>query len=283
MRLGGTIILFYPGNEVIQNILSYINILEKLYVIDNSEYKNVDLVNQIAAIDKVIYLHTGENRGLAERLNQATELAIDEGFDLLLTMDQDSYFEKGIAEEYVVCINKYESHSKTAMYGVEYLQRTSDNQCSPIEISELITSGSIINLQLFPAIGRFDDALFIDLVDHEYCYRAIITGYKVVKFANIFLCHRVGESFKGRSIKTFIVTERSLHSPLRLYYMIRNYLYVKKKYNTAFTREIKNQRNSILTRIKNGLIYSNNRMKLIRYIFRAIDDYRRKRMGKIIS
>src|SRR4051812_49217623 len=119
MRLAGTIILFYPDNDVIENILSYIDIVEKLYVIDNSENKNVDLVNQITTLDKVSYLHNGENRGLAQTLNRAAELAILEKFDLLLTMDQDSYFEKNIAEEYAACINKYEFHSKTAMYGVE--------------------------------------------------------------------------------------------------------------------------------------------------------------------
>jgi hypothetical protein len=63
--------------------------------------------------------------------------------------------------------------------------------------------------------------------------------------------------------------------------MVRNYLYLKAKYNTSFGKELKIQQKSILTRIKNKLLYSSERSKLVGLVFRAFKDYKKKKMGKI--
>ncbi|HRI19294.1 MAG TPA: glycosyltransferase, partial [Panacibacter sp.] len=103
MKIAGAVILYYPDENITRHILSYIHVLDKLYVADNSENKNNALFEQIIKIKNVVYLHDGENKGIASRLNQAAKLAIEEGCEWLLTMDQDSYFEKNTVDAYLNC------------------------------------------------------------------------------------------------------------------------------------------------------------------------------------
>lgn len=281
MKLAGTVILYYPDMALIDRIKTYINILEVLYVIDNTEHNDINIKNEVLKYQKVKYFHDGENKGIAIRLNEVAERAIKDGHSALLTMDQDSCFDLNMAQQYVKCISTFNSYNNTAMLGVEFLHQSPSSICTSEKVSELITSGSILNLDLFKSIGKFDEKLFIDYVDHEYCYRAITKGYEIVKFNNIFLQHSVGEAVQKRSFGTLKYTQRSLHSAVRIYYMVRNYYYVKSSYSDSFPAEMKLQQKNILTRIKNKLIYSNERFKLLRLIFRAYKDYKEGRMGKI--
>lgn len=281
MKLAGTVILYHPDEGLIDRIKTYIDIVGMLYVVDNTANASITLRKKLDGDQKIIYLHDGENKGIAARLNQVSTIAIKNGYSALLTMDQDSSFDSNVAKEYINCVSNCTFYGNTAMFGVEFLQQTNLSECTAEKVSELITSGSILNLDLFEMIGGFDENLFIDYVDHEYCYRTITKGYSIIKFNNIFLIHKIGETTQKRSPVSLKYTERSLHSSIRIYYMVRNYLYVKSKYNASFHKELKIQQKSILTRIKNKLLYNNERIKLIKLIFRAFKDYKKGKMGKI--
>ena len=91
-KIAGAVILYYPANSFLQNIESYLRKLDKLFVIDNTPDNNKAL-GKLLEIENVVYKHNGENKGIAARLNEAATLAIKEGYDWILTMDQDSYFD----------------------------------------------------------------------------------------------------------------------------------------------------------------------------------------------
>lgn len=282
MKLAGTVILYYPDIDLLNRIKTYIDIVDVLFVVDNTETNHQELKEILLNEEKVVYLHDGINKGIAERLNQISELAIQEGYNLLLTMDQDSFFNPKIAINYKTCIINY-NISLIAMMGLEFIESTAiiEQDCQVKNVTELITSGSILNLAHFKAIGGFDKKLFIDYVDHEYCYRAILKGFGIVKFTNIFLQHKIGELSKKRSLASLKYTERSFHSSIRIYYMVRNYLYVKSKYFTAFPKELKIQQKSILVRIKNKFLYNRSRWTLLKLIFKGYGDYKKGKMGKL--
>ncbi|MER3463640.1 MAG: hypothetical protein C4329_03655, partial [Chitinophagaceae bacterium] len=69
------------------------------------------------------YLHDGENRGIAARLNQACKLAIQEGFAWLLTMDQDSFFSDQMLDQYLHCCATYTQLNKVAQFGITYVNK----------------------------------------------------------------------------------------------------------------------------------------------------------------
>jgi rhamnosyltransferase len=84
----------------------------------------------------------------------------------------------------------------------------------------LISSGCLLSLQAFEEIGEFDEALFIDNVDLEWCFRARSRGYALLGACGARLDHRLGDERLAILNRYEIV----VHSPERLYYMTRNRL-----------------------------------------------------------
>lgn len=281
MRIAVVVILYNPGEEVIYNIQSYLDYAEKVYVLDNTEKQNVELINKITFLPKTTYFNDGENKGIAVRLNQASHMAIASGFEWLLTMDQDSYFNEKDIYSYLECISADINKSKVSMYGIEYIENNSAvKTCTPVEVEQMITSGSMLNLATFTIAGGFDEALFIDEVDLDYCYNSIIKGFKIIQFKNIFLHHTLGKVSHHKSLKNLQLTPRTLHSPIRVYYMIRNFLYVNAKYKNNFKPDKERRKKALLNRLKNNLLYGSNRIFLIRLIFEAVKDFKYNKMGK---
>lgn len=84
----------------------------------------------------------------------------------------------------------------------------------------LISSGCLLSLQAFEEIGEFDETLFIDNVDLEWCFRARSRGYALFGACGARLDHRLGDERLAILNRYEIV----VHSPERLYYMTRNRL-----------------------------------------------------------
>lgn len=279
-RIAGVTILYYPNQTTIENILSYYDDVDELFVMDNSPEENIS-IKQLSNTT-LHYFHDGENRGIAERLNQSVKLATEKGFEWLLTMDQDSYFERGVLKEYKKQIEKYSNNDFTAVFGVNY-STTNEKTITYSEVPLLITSGSIINLDIAKHLGLFDENLFIDEVDSEYCYRARINHFKIIECSQVFLHHILGEMQMGRSLKSGKLTPRRLHAPIRIYYMVRNYFYVRKKLPLIPVAEQKEMRRGLLVRIKNNLIYNAKRWQVLKYILKGYFDFKNNKMGKIDS
>jgi rhamnosyltransferase len=280
MKIAACAILYNPENSVIQNIQSYINYVDKLYLIDNSESINIDLQNRYNSLPNTIIIHNGINEGIARRLNQACDLAIGDGFNYLLTMDQDSHFDELSILKYLNCIDTIKEQN-VSMFGINYRQKATELSCNFFEVNFLITSGSVINLKWFEKIGGFNENLFIDFVDTEYCFRSIIQGFKIIEFPNIYMNHNLGKSIEKHSFKTLKKTSRSFHSATRLYYMTRNFFYLNLKYKKEFAAEIKVAKKDLLNRIKNKILYESNRFTTLKILHRAIKDFRSKKMGKL--
>lgn len=274
----GVVILFNPLENYAENIKSYLPYVQKLFIIDNSE--KFEAIPGFLKVANIVIIQDGQNKGIGTRLNDAAVLAKESGYKWMLTMDQDSYFQPLYIENYIKCLNKQIDCHSVAMFGVEYENELKESDCSVMENHHVITSGSVVNLELWEKIGGFDEALFIDEVDTEYCYRARLHGFKIISFKNIFLNHQIGAASIRRSFKNLKKTDRALHSPLRLYYMVRNHLYVKEKYEKHFPEVFKKRKKDLLVSIKNNLLYGKNRTSVVMAIIRAGIDFKKKKMGK---
>ena len=282
MKIAAAVILYYPDENVIENISSYFNSVETLYLVDNTEIPSKLITENLKCFTGVVYIHDGENKGIAARLNNVGDLAVKDGYDWLLTMDQDSSFEDKTFTNYLNCLGSFEKKEKVSMFGINHIKELDDlDICNAVNVNHLITSGSVLNLQLMNEIGAFDEKLFIDEVDFEYCLRSVVKGFSIIQFANIFLTHNLGQTSQHRSFKTSKLTPRVLHSPVRIYYMTRNFLYVQSKYAKTFPGEINLRRKVLFNRFKNNILYNRQRFAVMRKIARGFLDYRKKRMGKL--
>lgn len=271
MRIAGTVILYNPPNNILKNIETYIDDIAFLLIFDNSN--NDDARKYFQNNDKFHYVWEGENKGIAKRLNQAIEICEDKNIDFLLTMDQDSSFSGKSMNVYLEKIKSLQ-YQDIGMFGVNHdgKIKTVVDKWNQI----LITSGSVIDIEIANKVGKFDENLFIDGVDTEFCLKLFTKGYKTIIFNDILLRHSLGEPLLTIT-PALRKNYRSIHKSKRIYYMVRNTLYLRDLYR----KEIKTLSwNPILNEIKNGIFYGNEKFATITAIARAFIDFRQNKMGK---
>ncbi len=286
MKVAAVVVLYYPGEEMLSNINSYYDRVDKIYAFDNTE-QGSEIQTALLTRPKISYHHDGQNAGIATRLNSAARLALMDGFDWLLMMDQDSGFSVATGPDYFECFKQYEPKTLVAMFGVNFEQdqQRGSSKCNAVFTDELITSGTLLNLLLFPEIGLFDENLFIDGVDHEYTIKTLLAGYKIVQFSNIRLTHQIGTLVKRASIKTLFLVKKAkkLHTPLRCYYVYRNNLYLQQKYKNNSVLDLSKLDKIARSIINNAFFYGKNPLQVIQYILLAKRDFKNGRMGKFIA
>lgn len=280
MNIAGVVILYHPDIEQLSdNIQTYMNGLKQLYVYDNSESKTPGLEEALLKLHPSIQYHYfNANEGIAKRLNQAIAQATLNQYDYLLTMDQDSSFKDGDFDKYKLSIQS-SGDSNMAQFGVNCQPDFTLPKDEPEEALTLITSGSILNVSLAKHIGPFNEDLFIDFVDAEFSYRVIQNGYTNLMFSNIVLNHALGTLVEGRGLGNFKKTLRITHAPIRVYYIIRNGLYLLFKAK-GLTGTMKKDVIRCIKIIKNDLIYNPELLAVYKNLFSGISAFLMNRMGK---
>jgi len=240
MQVAATVILYNPEDDVYNNISSYGKEVATLIVVDNSTIHNLELIEKIQnSFENLIYINNNANVGIATALNIGCDKAIELGYEWILTMDQDSKFIN--FSNYLSCFQKINTKT-TALIAPNTMWHTDKHvdktkKCHFQEKFLVITSGNLLNLQLFNKMGRFEDKLFIDMVDHDYCLKVQSQGFKIYFFENILLQHSLGSLFQRKNLITGRIRNKIEHNPQRVYYITRNYLYTWKKYHKQFPKQ----------------------------------------------
>lgn len=237
ISIASAVIFYRPTTEVIKNIESYISVVEKLFVIDNSEQPDELLYKSMKCrfSKKLSLIINGENKGIAVALNQAATKAIEDGYLWLLTMDQDSCFYPGAVEKLVMHINDniYPQPIGILAANLKINQaKEEEGTRGIIPLPTALTSGSLLNLEAYKKTGPFMDKFFIDFVDHEYSLRLRKNNYDVLECSDAILNHHLGETDTHKLFgKILNVTN---HNYIRRYYLTRNRFAVCKKYFKIF-------------------------------------------------
>ncbi|MDR0606758.1 MAG: glycosyltransferase [Bacteroidales bacterium] len=231
-------------NMAIKNILTYSNFFENIYIIDNSIEDNLKLASQIPNSQ---YFSNFENLGIAKALNQGCEAAIKDGHIWIMTMDQDSSWDSKHLLEYINEANRiYQidslvksfspgTVSQNEVYSVlgtirrRLLKKSNKGKRNTPRnefeyVDRVISSGNIINLEMWKTIGGFTNELFINDVDYDFCYRAIQKGYKIVKVYKCSMNHVDGEPQRSFFPHAFWYHKE------RIYYLVRNKYYILKNH-----------------------------------------------------
>jgi rhamnosyltransferase len=284
-NIAGVVILYFPDEtDVVRNIESYIEYLSVLYIIDNTGKKNDALAKKILNFQNVIYISNLKNEGIAVSLNKAAAMAHQKNYRWLLTMDQDSFFEKEEGRNYFLSFESFffNKEDTGVVSPAHFNEMVKDKQGLYTDLVSVLTSGNLLDLNIWKQLNGFDERLFIDEVDHEYCYRVKRAGFRVVQFNSIFLNHQLGKKNTGGYFGIISKRKRTIHSPERLYFMVRNYLYVKKKYKREFPDEFKQRNKAVLTAIKNNLFFSGKFWPNFKSIVRGYNDFRTGNFSRII-
>ena len=238
------IVLFNPDN--IERFLSCIEMARKqidtIYIFDNST-KKID----ISFPKNIIYISEGKNKGVAYALNRIMEKAEADGFSWVVTMDQDSVLPLGMIDDfskYIFIDNKIGIICPQVIDSRRSYMSVNANNSEMKYISFCITSGSCTSISAWKAIGKFDEWLFVDLVDNEFCKRLTVSGYKILQIEKWILNQEFGNIVPKpkRQQEFWLRLSQILHnqniakfsykksvSPLRVYYTNRNIIYVNRK------------------------------------------------------
>ena len=273
MKISAVVVWYNPTDNEKNNIDSYLKYIDKLYILDNSDNRN-----EVKNSKKIKYIFNGDNLGIAKALNIGANLAIEDGFEWLITMDQDTSFQNDDINK----IKEYIEKSNMKNIGIVspwhktklHIEKPKEKIDYPLDV---MTSGNFLNLDIYKKIGKFKEEYFIDGVDIEYCLRLKKNGYRVLRLNEIEMIHNLGnikyKKFLGKELLCLN------HNYLRVYYRVRNYNYIRKEY-----REIAPEFCDILVKMK-ALIwciifYEKDKLRKLRSVYYAYKDYKNNVYGK---
>jgi rhamnosyltransferase len=222
--ISAIIIAYFPDEKFIQRNIKALSLqVDKVFIINNTPEQDLTFAGAVV-------VNLGDNVGIARAQNIGLELSIEQDFKYSILFDQDSDIDTGMVES---MLNKLSTMSleKVASIGprafdlfegkpmTSKIMRESNTGHALTAVKQIIASGQLIPLHVLSDIGFMDETLFIDVVDHEWCWRAGKKGYKILVDENCVMKHRLGDSRKKILGFTY-----KIGSPIRLYYQFRNTL-----------------------------------------------------------
>lgn len=226
------IVAYNPDERLQKNVqnLSCCNILRDIIVVDNSTEES-KIIQQISVLDKVTVISCHGNKGIAYAQNIGIAEAEKKKYKWALTLDHDTIVDNRLLEKYYAHIENNDC-SNIAILSTDYYDIGADklafNNGEPVEAELVISSGSLINIDIFNKLGRMKEHYFIDQVDNEYCYRVLKNKYQIIVLPGSSMEHRLG------NIKQVHVLGFKFHlynqPPIRTYYRTRNCIYFIREY-----------------------------------------------------
>lgn len=201
--------------------------VEHVFVVDNGSNETSGVEALCREYDNAIFVPLGENKGIAAALNMGCTAADEKRCTAVLTLDQDSVCEDGLVEKLAAHL------AKDVGIAAPWISYAGNEgyydlpQDGPYEVEWTITSASLTSIDAWRKIGGFDEALFIDSVDRDFCIRLRRAGYRVVIDPATSLSHELGDMRCVRILgKVIHITN---HSSFRKYYIARNKILLTKK------------------------------------------------------
>ena len=238
----GVVVTYHPDADVVARVAAVAAQVGRVVVVDNgSAPADVDRLRH--GLPGVELIANPANRGIATALNQGLARAAALGCAWALTMDQDSTAHStlmaGLRRAYDAC--SYRDHLGTlaANFVDRHRRRrfvaTATAGGRPyVEQAAVITSGSLVSVAAWAAVGPFRDDYFIDFVDHEFCLRLRRDGWRVAATAEPLIDHAIGHPTVHRLL--WLRPATSNHPPLRRYYITRNRLVTAATYSGSDLR-----------------------------------------------
>ncbi len=233
------IITYFPEREIVHRLRKIQSQTGYVIVVDNGSEPG-----DLAGIEKEIenrgeLLRNPQNMGIATALNQGVRRSLELGYEWAITFDQDTEISASLVDELVRVLADYSSPEQVGVIAPNYADSNTGVRAihhSPskpyLEARTAITSGSLLSLAAFQSVGGFSDPLFIDLVDHDYCFRLILSGYHVLLATGSLMRHALGNRTRVRLPFGAITLMNS--APIRRYYVARNTIVLAVRYFRKF-------------------------------------------------
>lgn len=225
------IVTYQPDLERLRENLTAVRPqVDGLVVVDNGSGNLAQIQALCREFDGVEVLANPENRGIAAALNQIFGWAQTRQAQWVLTLDQDSVVYPDMMAVYRSWPVQPQVGILTCLIRDRNLSQEPEQAaaCEAETVCKCITSGSLTRMEAYRKTGGFDEKLFIDGVDDDFCYAVAEKGYTVLRINRTLLLHELGhcEEHVIFGIRLAVFN----HSPMRKYYITRNDVYLIHKH-----------------------------------------------------
>jgi rhamnosyltransferase len=241
--VGAVIVMFNPErNPLIESVRAWAEQAATVICIDNGG--SAPLRGELEALGpgRVQFVPMEGNAGLGAAHNRGIALARLLGCSHVVLGDQDSLPGPGMIAGLVrVEALALASGQSVAVVGPRLIDADSGRSAhfvrfGPISLRRihcpnpdgwvfadlLISSGSLIRMQVLDLVGQMDERLFIDMVDTDWCLRARRAGLVAIGAYGARMIHHLGD--ETLVIRLGRTRTLPVHKPFRYYYMFRNSL-----------------------------------------------------------
>jgi rhamnosyltransferase len=277
------IVSYNPDQEIVQNIAALQSQVSSIVVVDNgSSEGSLAMLRQARSTYDFQLIENGRNLGIAVALNAGVREVKARGCCWAALFDQDSRVEPGFIDLMLEVFKGAPNPLQVAIVCPVYVDRHT-GMALPVlrskkgEILSAMTSGSLIPVTLFDRMGTFDESLFLDYVDIEFCLRSRRAGYRIVQSPRTVLHHSQGRLTRHRLVGRWFTSTN--HSAARRYYITRNRLWVLGRFLGDWEWSPREVRSMLMETIKIVLV-EHDRLKKLKNTALGLADALRGRMGK---
>lgn len=289
-KISAVIVTYNPDSGLYKSVEALMNQVDKIIVVDNgSNDLGKSIISDLKEkhTEKITIIFNEENLGIATALNKGVEYALKNKYQWVLTMDQDSCAEEDMVKTMLDTyygIDENERKDILSLFptfidrGIESLDKN-NNSVKYEYVDAEITSGNLLKAEVFEKAGFFDDTLFIDMVDTDYCMRLNELGIKMIRVSGAILNHSIGNS---KQVKKLLGTfNTSNHSAIRRYYMTRNRLYTWNRYKDLNSFTLNRDKKLFKKEFVKIILGEDDKLNKVKMVLKGYKDYKNGVRGKL--
>ncbi|GAA2064527.1 glycosyltransferase [Williamsia deligens] len=223
------VVTFNPNLEDLSRCLQAVSgEVDRIALVDNGS-TNREALHELLQLNAwpVEFIGLEQNNGIASALNVGLSRALDAGAVSALLLDQDSVVMPSTVE-------RLRSHcmNGVALCAPRISDRNNDNitqtyNAGVSDVNYCINSGSLLLIDAWQTVSGYDEGMFIDFVDFDFCLRLRLAGYRIVKDDSVVLSHTIGQQSRHGGVVAYN------HSAFRLRHMARDMLYYAAKHRNS--------------------------------------------------
>lgn len=280
---------YRPNDGFSDNVQRVHKQVALVVIVDDGDSPNnvARLHNWFSRASNVILHHNEANLGVAVALNKGISIARSKGYQWVLMLDDDTIIDPDMVKNLIESWNHMagQAGKPVAIMGMTY-RDSHPGKIEPcptkgplfVEKRGIVTSGSLMPMDVFDRVGPFREELFIDSVDYDFCMRARAKGFRVIKVGRVGMTHTLGHIIESEVFG--LKLETTDHSAVRRYYLYRNSIVLAREY---FRRDPLYAIAALVFQCKTlvlVLLLEKDRCQKICMMWRGVLDAWRHRLGK---
>jgi rhamnosyltransferase len=253
MGIGVVVVTYHPAGDVESRLEKMAAQGDSMVVVDNGSAESYGGLKEICDRHAWDLIVNPANLGLGAALNQGVRRIAGRGRRWVLLFDQDSEPASDMSERLIETLQRHSTPERVAIVGPVFrdpitgrghrvlrqhphwpwfFQKVSNPVDDLPSVTMVITSGSLLRVDDFDKIGPFDETLFVDYVDTDFCLRCRAAGRLIAVSAGGRLDHQLGHREQRKFLG--LACYPTNHPPLRHYYIARNRVLMLRRHGLRF-------------------------------------------------